>query len=61
VLLDASGEHDEELARDLARLGHGRLARTVGYRDVAPAVSGLFRPMSEQERMSRWLTHDEIV
>jgi Mg-chelatase subunit ChlD len=44
VLLDASGEHDEELARDLARLGHGRLARTIGYRDVAPAVSGLFAP-----------------
>ncbi len=42
VLLDASGEHDEELARDLARLGHGRLARTRGYRDVAPAVSRLF-------------------
>src|SRR5260370_18569371 len=42
VLLDASGEHDEELARDLARLGHGRLARVRGYRDVAPAVSGLF-------------------
>jgi Mg-chelatase subunit ChlD len=44
VLLDASGEHDAELARDLARLGHGRLARTRGYRDVAPAVSGLFAP-----------------
>jgi hypothetical protein len=42
VLLDASGEHDEELARDLARLGRGRLARVRGYRDVAPAVSGLF-------------------
>jgi len=42
VLLDASGEHDGELARDLARLGHGRLARTRGYRDVAPAVSRLF-------------------
>ena len=42
VLLDASGEHDSELARDLARLGHGRLARVRGYRDVAPAVSGLF-------------------
>ena len=42
VLLDASGEHDAELARDLARLGHGRLARVRGYRDVAPAVSGLF-------------------
>jgi hypothetical protein len=44
VLLDASGEHGAELARDLARLGHGRLARTRGYRDVAPAVSGLFAP-----------------
>jgi hypothetical protein len=42
VLLDASGEHDADLARDLARLGRGRLARTRGYRDVAPAVSGLF-------------------
>ena len=44
VLLDASGEHDAELARDLARLGRGRLARIRGYRDVAPAVSGLFAP-----------------
>jgi Mg-chelatase subunit ChlD len=44
VLLDASGEHDPELARDLARLGRGRLARIRGYRDVAPAVSGLFGP-----------------
>jgi Mg-chelatase subunit ChlD len=42
VLLDASGEHDPELARDLARLGHGRLAMIRGYRDVAPVVSGLF-------------------
>jgi len=42
VLLDASGEQDAELARDLARLGHGRLARISGYRDVAPALSGLF-------------------
>jgi Mg-chelatase subunit ChlD len=44
VLLDASGEHDTELARDLARLGRGRLARIRGHRDVAPAVSGLFAP-----------------
>jgi Mg-chelatase subunit ChlD len=44
VLLDASGEHDAELARDLARLGRGRLARIRSYRDVAPAVSGLFAP-----------------
>jgi hypothetical protein len=42
VLLDASGEHDPELARDLARLGHGRLAVIHGYRDVGPVVSGLF-------------------
>jgi Mg-chelatase subunit ChlD len=42
VLLDASGEHDLELARDLARLGHGRLAVIRGYRDVAPVVSDLF-------------------
>jgi hypothetical protein len=42
VLLDASGEHDPEFARDLARLGHGRLAMIRGYRDVAPVVSGLF-------------------
>jgi len=42
VLLDVSGEHDLELARDLARLGHGRLAVIRGYRDVAPVVSGLF-------------------
>jgi Mg-chelatase subunit ChlD len=44
VLLDASGEHDAELARDLARLGRGRLARIRGHRDVAPAVSRLFAP-----------------
>ncbi len=42
VLLDTSGEQDEPLARDLARLGRGRLASIRGYRDVAPAVSRLF-------------------
>ena len=42
VLLDASGEHDKDLARDLARLGHGRLAVVHTYRDVAPAISNLF-------------------
>ena len=30
------------LARDLARLGHGRLALARDYRDVAPAISDLF-------------------
>ncbi len=42
ILLDTSGEKDVELARDLARLGHGRLALVGQYRDVAPALSGLF-------------------
>lgn len=42
VVLDTSGENDPELARDLARLGRGRLARAHTYRDVAPAVSKLF-------------------
>jgi Mg-chelatase subunit ChlD len=42
VLLDTSGENDPELARDLARLGRGRLAKANTYRDVAAAVSSLF-------------------
>lgn len=42
ILLDTTGEQDPDLARDLARLGRGRL-RTVGtYRDVAPALSEFF-------------------
>lgn len=42
VLLDVSGEHDVDLARDLADLGHGRVALAATYRDVAPALSRLF-------------------
>lgn len=42
VMVDTSGEHDIELARDLARLGRGRLARTATYRDVVPALTDLF-------------------
>jgi Mg-chelatase subunit ChlD len=44
VLLEADGEHDLELATDLARLGGGRLApvRTAG--DVAAALNSLFEP-----------------
>ena len=42
VLLDTSGEQDPDLARDLARLGHGRLLRAATYRDVAPALTTLF-------------------
>jgi Mg-chelatase subunit ChlD len=42
VLLDTSGEHDLELARDLARIGRGRLAKAADYRAAGPALSALF-------------------
>jgi Mg-chelatase subunit ChlD len=42
ILLDTTGEQDPELARDLARLGHGRLRNIRTYRDVAPALSDFF-------------------
>lgn len=42
VLLDASGEHDADLASQLVRQGQGRLALVRHYRDVAPALSELF-------------------
>lgn len=42
VLLDVSGEHDADLARDLVRLGRGRLVRVRDHRGVAPGVSDLF-------------------
>jgi hypothetical protein len=42
ILLDTTGEQDPELARDLARLGRGRLRQVRTYRDVAPALSGFF-------------------
>lgn len=42
VLLDVTGEQDPELARDLARLGRGRLRHIRTYRDVAPALSEIF-------------------
>jgi len=44
VLLDTSGEQDADLARELARLGHGRLRRIDTYTDVAPALSAIFAP-----------------
>jgi Mg-chelatase subunit ChlD len=44
VLLDVAGEHDAELARDLARIGRGRLRRVRDYRDVAPALEAVFAP-----------------
>lgn len=42
VLVDTSGEHDLDLARDLARMGRGRLAAVPDHRQVAPAVSRFF-------------------
>jgi len=42
VLLDTTGEHDADLARDLARVGRGRLLRVGHYRDVAPALTAAF-------------------
>jgi Mg-chelatase subunit ChlD len=42
VMLDTTGEQDPELARDLARLGRGRLRTIRTYRDVAPALTGIF-------------------
>jgi Mg-chelatase subunit ChlD len=42
VLLDVTGEQDPDLARDLVRLGRGRLREVRNYRDVAPALSDFF-------------------
>jgi Mg-chelatase subunit ChlD len=42
VLLDTTGEQDPDLARDLARLGRGRLRPIHTYKDVAPALSEVF-------------------
>jgi Mg-chelatase subunit ChlD len=42
VLVDTSDEHDLDLARDLARLGRGRVAKAHDHRQVAPAISRFF-------------------
>ncbi|HEY1698348.1 MAG TPA: VWA domain-containing protein [Trebonia sp.] len=42
VLLDTTGEQDPDLARDLARLGRGRLRLIHTYKDVALALSDIF-------------------
>ncbi|MDR5700461.1 vWA domain-containing protein [Agromyces aerolatus] len=42
VLLDASGERDVELGRDLARVGRGTLHVVQDFRGVAPAVTEMF-------------------
>lgn len=44
VLLDLTGEHDLELARELAAAGRGRVRTVRTHRDVAPALSAIFRP-----------------
>jgi Mg-chelatase subunit ChlD len=43
VLFDTSGEHDNELAHDLARGGRGLLLPVRGHRDVAPALTRILR------------------
>lgn len=43
VLIDVSGEKDVELGRDLARIGRGTVRLVRQHRDVAPALSELFR------------------
>lgn len=42
VLLDTTGEHDTELARELAARGHGICRVIHTHRDVAPALGALF-------------------
>lgn len=42
VLLDATGEKDVELGRELAAKGRGVCRVVHGHRDVAPAVSEIF-------------------
>ena len=42
VLLDATGEKDVDLARDLARIGRGLLRQVRTHRDVAPALNAAF-------------------
>jgi Mg-chelatase subunit ChlD len=42
ILLDVVGEHDIDLARELAGLGRGRLRPIGSHRDVAPALTELF-------------------
>jgi Mg-chelatase subunit ChlD len=42
VLLDASGENDKGLARDMAKVGRGRIRSVRSHIDVAPALSALF-------------------
>lgn len=43
VLLDATGEKDVELGRELAARGHGLCRVIHDHRDVAPAIGRIFR------------------
>lgn len=43
VLLDATGENDLPLGRELARRGRGLCRVVHDYRDVAPALADIFR------------------
>lgn len=43
VLLDATGEKDIELGREIASRGRGTCHVLRGYRDVAPALSAILR------------------
>ena len=43
VLLDATGEKDVELGRELAARGHGVCRVVHGHRDIAPALGRIFR------------------
>nr|WP_274636050.1 VWA domain-containing protein [Microbacterium bovistercoris] len=43
VLLDASGEQDVQLGRELSARGRGTCRIIHGYRDVAPALGQMFR------------------
>jgi Mg-chelatase subunit ChlD len=42
VLVDTTAEHDLDLARDLARIGRGRLEPVHQFRAVAPALTDIF-------------------
>lgn len=42
VLLDATGEKDVELGRELAARGRGQCRIIHGYRDIAPAILEIF-------------------
>ena len=42
LVLDLSGEHDEELARELSKAGKGALQTVTTHRDVATALTRIF-------------------